>query len=92
MSYVISKNMFSIILKKLKKNIIYNNNTMDIGMNLSNNLEKNNLQLIKKENFCDKIYEKAYQTFVSKILSNNLKIDLINISPIKLTRSVNIIN
>jgi hypothetical protein len=65
---------------------------MDIGMNLSNNLEKNNLQLIKKENFCDKIYEKAYQTFVSKILSNNLKIDLINISPIKLTRSVNIIN
>lgn len=84
--------MFSIILKKLKKNIIYNNNTMDIGMNLSNNLEKNNLQLIKKENFCDKIYEKAYQTFVSKILSNNLKIDLINISPIKLTRSVNIIN
>jgi len=92
MSYVISKNMFSIILKKLKKNIIYNNNTMDIGMNLSNNLEKNNLQLIKKENFCDKIYEKAYQTFVSKILSNKLNIDLINISPIKLTRSVNIIN
>ena len=84
--------MFSIILKKLKKNIIYNNNTMDIGMNLSNNLEKNNLQLIKKENFCDKIYEKAYQTFVSKILSNKLNIDLINISPIKLTRSVNIIN
>jgi len=65
---------------------------MDIGMNLSNNLEKNNLQLIKKENFCDKIYEKAYQTFVSKILSNKLNIDLINISPIKLTRSVNIIN
>lgn len=61
-------------------------------MNLSNNLEKNNLQLIKKENKCDKIYEKAYQTFVSKILSNKLKIDLINISPIKLTRSVNIIN
>lgn len=56
------------------------------------NSSKNNLELIKKEkeNFCDKIYEKAYQIFLTKMLyeeNNYLK----NISPIKLTRSINII-
>ena len=56
------------------------------------NSSKSNLELIKKEkeNFCDKIYEKAYQIFLTKMLyeeNNYLK----NISPIKLTRSINVI-
>ena len=67
---------------------------MDLGKDFFNNLEKNNLKLIKekeKENFCDKIYEKAYQTFLSKILNDYIKDEFKNISPIKLTRSVNIV-
>jgi len=60
--------------------------------NNNDNSSKKNLELIKKENenFCDKIYEKAYQVFLNKILYEENSC-LKNISPIKLTRSINII-
>jgi len=66
---------------------------MDLGKDLINNLEKNNLKIIKKKetNFYDKIYEKAYQTFLSNLLNGYIKDELKNISPIKLTRSVNVV-
>jgi len=64
---------------------------MDLSTDLFNNLEKNKLKIIKKENICEKIYEKAYQAFLSNILNDCINYDFKNISPIKLTRSVNIV-
>lgn len=65
---------------------------MDLGKDIFNSHEINNLELIKeKENFCDKIYERAYQIFLSNLLNGNVKQNFKNISPIKLIRSVNII-
>lgn len=66
---------------------------MDLGKDIFNSHEINNLELIKKkeENLGDKNYEKAYRTFLSKTLNDNTKDNFKNIYPIKLTRSDNIV-
>ena len=63
----------------------------DIYIVKNNNYNNHNLELLKqKESFCDKIYEKAYQIFLNKLL-NDTNGNIINIYPIKLTRSINIV-
>ena len=59
---------------------------------LNNNCNNNNtLELLKqKESVCEKIYERAYQIFLNKLLNDSTR-EIKNIAPIKLTRSVNII-
>lgn len=58
--------------------------------------KKRNL-LIKKileekyKNSCEKVYERAYQCFLEKLLRNENNSTYQNISPIKLERSINII-
>lgn len=58
--------------------------------------KKRNL-LIKKileekyKNSCEKVYERAYQSFIEKLLRNENNSNYQNISPIKLERSINII-
>lgn len=63
---------------------------------MKQNLEKKLLYdcISNKNNIhcnCEKIYEKAYQTFISNLLNDPTNKISINIVPIRLERSVNIV-